>query len=38
MQNIHKNAQYTRYVLGDWHVDKGNAIEIIEQLNYLEIH
>jgi UDP-2,3-diacylglucosamine hydrolase len=30
-QNIHKNAQYTRYVLGDWHVDKGNAIEIIEK-------
>ncbi|SHN92134.1 UDP-2,3-diacylglucosamine diphosphatase [bacterium endosymbiont of Bathymodiolus sp. 5 South] len=37
-QNIHKNAQYTRYVLGDWHANKGNAIEISEQLNYLEIH
>lgn len=37
-QNIHKNAQYTRYVLGDWRADKGNAIEISEQLNYLEIH
>jgi UDP-2,3-diacylglucosamine hydrolase len=24
-QNIHKNAQYTRYVLGDWRVDKGNV-------------
>ena len=37
-QNIHKNEQYTRYVLGDWDANKGNAIEIIEQLNYLEIH
>lgn len=36
-QNIHKNKQYTRYVLGDWSADKGNAIEIVEQLNYLEI-
>jgi UDP-2,3-diacylglucosamine pyrophosphatase LpxH len=33
-QNIHKNAQYTRYVLGDWHVDKGNAIEIIEAIDH----
>jgi hypothetical protein len=22
----------------DWHVDKGNAFEIFEQLYYLEIH
>ncbi len=37
-QNTHQNERYTRYVLGDWDVDKGNAIEIIEQLNYLEIY
>ncbi len=36
-QNVHQNAQYTRYVLGDWEVNKGNAIEISEQLNYLEV-
>jgi UDP-2,3-diacylglucosamine hydrolase len=37
-QNTHQNKQYTRYVLGDWDANKGNAIEIIKQLNYLEIH
>lgn len=36
-QNIHQGGQYTRYVLGDWAINKGNAIEIIQQLNYLEI-
>ncbi|SMN01435.1 UDP-2,3-diacylglucosamine diphosphatase [uncultured Candidatus Thioglobus sp.] len=36
-QDTHKGEQYTRYVLGDWEVDRGNAIEIGEQLNYLEI-
>lgn len=36
-QNTHQHVQYTRYVLGDWGVDKGSAIEISEQLNYLEI-
>lgn len=36
-QNTHHNAQYIRYVLGDWDIDKGNAIEINERLNYLEI-
>lgn len=36
-KNIHQSKQYMRYVLGDWNANKGNAIEIIEQLNYLEI-
>jgi UDP-2,3-diacylglucosamine hydrolase len=36
-QNIHKGKQYTRFVLGDWEINQGNAIEISEQLNYLEI-
>ncbi|SMN11134.1 UDP-2,3-diacylglucosamine diphosphatase [uncultured Candidatus Thioglobus sp.] len=36
-QDTHKGEQYTRYVLGDWGVDTGNAIEIGEQLNYLKI-
>ncbi len=34
---IHRNNKYTRYVLGDWNADTGNAIEIVEQVNYLEI-
>ncbi len=36
-QDTHQNEKYTRYVLGDWEVNQGNAIEIKEQLNYLEI-
>lgn len=36
-QNIHVEDQYTRYVLGDWDVNQGNAIKIDKQLSYLEI-
>jgi UDP-2,3-diacylglucosamine hydrolase len=37
-QNIHKGKQYTRFVLGDWEINQGNAIEIDGQLNYLEVY
>jgi UDP-2,3-diacylglucosamine hydrolase len=30
-QGTHQGAQYTRYVLGDWDIDQGNAIEIDEK-------
>ncbi|SMN13841.1 UDP-2,3-diacylglucosamine diphosphatase [Bathymodiolus heckerae thiotrophic gill symbiont] len=36
-QNTHHGEQYTRFVLGDWEVDQGNAIQIDNALNYLEI-
>lgn len=36
--NTHKNADFTRYVLGDWKSDSGNAISIDSTLNRLEIH
>ncbi|AYQ56063.1 UDP-2,3-diacylglucosamine hydrolase [Bathymodiolus thermophilus thioautotrophic gill symbiont] len=36
-QNIHHGEQYTRFVLGDWKGDQGNAIQIDDELNYLEI-
>ncbi|MBA5248063.1 MAG: UDP-2,3-diacylglucosamine diphosphatase [Gammaproteobacteria bacterium] len=36
-QNIHTGKLYTRFVLGDWQVNQGNAIKIDTQLNYLEI-
>ncbi|WXU00356.1 MAG: UDP-2,3-diacylglucosamine hydrolase [Catillopecten margaritatus gill symbiont] len=36
-QNTHIGEQYTRFVLGDWETDKGNAIAIDMQLNWLEI-
>ena len=36
--NTHKNADFTRYVLGDWKSDLGNAISIDSELNWLEIH
>ncbi len=36
-QNIHIGGQYTRFVLGDWDTDKGNAIVIDKQLSHLEI-
>ena len=36
-QNTHIGVSYTRFVLGDWCTDQGNAIKIDEQLSYLEI-
>ncbi len=35
--NTHVNNDFTRYVLGDWSNNQGNAIEISHQLNRLEI-
>ncbi len=37
-QNTHPEKKFTRYVLGDWAVDNGNAIQIDKELNYLKIH
>jgi len=37
-QNTHVGDRYTRYVLGDWSIDQGNAIEIDTELNWLEIN
>ncbi|CAB9539797.1 UDP-2,3-diacylglucosamine diphosphatase (EC [Bathymodiolus brooksi thiotrophic gill symbiont] len=36
-QNTHHGEQYTRFVLGDWKDNQGNAIQINDELNYLEI-
>lgn len=36
-QNIHTGKLYTRFVLGDWQSNQGNAIKIDTQLNYLKI-
>ena len=36
-QNTHIMDRYTRYVLGDWSNDKGNAIKLSESLEWLEI-
>ncbi|WP_428095445.1 UDP-2,3-diacylglucosamine diphosphatase [Candidatus Thioglobus sp.] len=35
--NTHVEKTFTRYVLGDWSSAQGNAIEITEKLNRLEI-
>lgn len=35
--DTHVNNDFTRYVLGDWSNNQGNAIEISHQLNRLEI-
>jgi UDP-2,3-diacylglucosamine hydrolase len=35
--NTHVEKTFTRYVLGDWSAAQGNAIEITDQLNRLEI-
>lgn len=35
--NTHVEKTFTRYVLGDWSQTQGNAIEITDQLNRLEI-
>jgi len=37
-QNIHKMERYTRYVLGDWKNNQGNAIKLGESLEWLEIN
>jgi len=36
-QNTHTMKNYTRYVLGDWSQNKGNAIKLSESLEWLEI-
>jgi len=37
-QKTHIEEKYTRYVLGDWANDKGNAIKITDELEWLEIN
>jgi UDP-2,3-diacylglucosamine hydrolase len=37
-QNTHKMERYTRYVLGDWKNNQGNAIKLSESLEWLEIN
>ena len=37
-QNIHKMERYTRYVLGDWKNNQGNAIKLSESIEWLEIN
>ena len=37
-QNTHKMERYTRYVLGDWKNNHGNAINLGENLEWLEIN
>jgi len=37
-QNTHKMDRYTRYVLGDWKKNHGNAIKLSENLEWLEIN
>jgi len=37
-QNTHKMERYTRYVLGDWKNNQGNAIKLDESLEWLEIN
>ena len=37
-QNTHKMERYTRYVLGDWKKNHGNAIKLSENLEWLEIN
>ena len=37
-QNTHKMERYTRYVLGDWKSNQGNAIKLGEGLEWLEIN
>ena len=37
-QNTHKMERYTRYVLGDWKNNRGNAIKLDERLEWLEIN
>ena len=37
-QNTHVEKKFTRYVLGDWAGDKGNAIKLDGELSWLEVH
>jgi len=37
-QNTHTMKNYTRYVLGDWSQNKGNAIKLNDGLEWLEIN
>ena len=37
-QNIHKMERYTRYVLGDWMNNQGNAIKLSDSIEWLEIN
>ena len=37
-QNTHKMERYTRYVLGDWKNNQGNAIKLSKNLDWLEIN
>ena len=37
-QNTHKMESYTRYVLGDWKNNQGNAIKLADSLEWLEIN
>lgn len=37
-QNTHKMERYTRYVLGDWKNNQGNAIRLGKSLEWLEIN
>ncbi|MDB9976017.1 UDP-2,3-diacylglucosamine diphosphatase [Candidatus Thioglobus sp.] len=37
-QNTHTMKNYTRYVLGDWSQNKGNAIKLSSGLEWLEIN
>ncbi|MBE8190434.1 MAG: UDP-2,3-diacylglucosamine diphosphatase [Candidatus Thioglobus sp.] len=32
-QNTHSNKAYSRYVLGDWSAEKGNAIKIMDKID-----
>jgi UDP-2,3-diacylglucosamine hydrolase len=36
--NTHVGQKFTRYVLGDWAADTGNAIKLDGELSWLEIH
>jgi len=36
--NTHAGEKFTRYVLGDWAADTGNAIKLDGELSWLEIH
>jgi len=37
-QKTHIMKKYTRYVLGDWSQNKGNAIKLSDSLEWLEIN
>ena len=37
-QKTHSDEKYTRYVLGDWSTNNGNAIKLTDELEWLEIN